>query len=65
MTNLTKLQLGLAIIGLILFGYGARVDEVRLRWIGIGFVALASALRFLKPRRQPDAPRPEPPARRD
>lgn len=56
MTGLTKLKLGLAIIGLILFGYGARVDDARIRMIGIGFVAAAALMRFVKggkPSREP------------
>ncbi len=66
MTGLTKLKLGLTIIGLILFGYGARVDDARLRLIGIGFVAAASIMRFLKPKGGAHLPREdEEPARRD
>ncbi|MCC6772919.1 MAG: hypothetical protein IT360_17145 [Gemmatimonadaceae bacterium] len=48
MTSLTKLKLGLTIIGLILFFYGVRVDSTTLRMIAIGFVAVASLLRFAK-----------------
>ena len=47
MTSLTKLKLGLTIIGLILFFYGVRVDNTTLRMIAIGFVAVASLLRFV------------------
>lgn len=61
MTSLTKLKLGLTIIGLILFAYGVRMDQGMLRAIAIGFVAAASLLRFVKtaPR---DARRDDPPA---
>lgn len=52
MTTLTKVKLGLTIIGLILFFYGVRVDDSRLRMIAIGFVAAASLLRFVKGREE-------------
>jgi hypothetical protein len=48
MTGMTQLKLGLAAIGLILWGYGYRVDDPRLRLIGIGFLAAAVILRFVK-----------------
>jgi hypothetical protein len=53
MSSLTKLKLGLTIIGLILFGYGARMDDGRIRLVGIGFVAAAALLRFVKPKPTP------------
>jgi hypothetical protein len=56
MSALSQLKLGLALIGLILFGYGMRVDDNRLRWMGMGFLAAATILRFVKPRRPPDEP---------
>jgi hypothetical protein len=46
----TVAQLALLIIGLIVWGYGARVDDNRLRWIGIGCFGLAFVLRLLKKR---------------
>jgi hypothetical protein len=46
----TEIQLALAAIGLVVWGYGARVDDRRLLWIGIGFFAAATALRFFKRR---------------
>ena len=52
MTALTQLKLGLALIGLILFGYGMRVEDGRMRWIGIAFLAAATVLRFIRPRRE-------------
>jgi len=56
MSALSQLKLGLALIGLILFGYGMRVDDGRLRWMGIGFLAAAAMLRFIRKRRPPDEP---------
>ena len=46
MTPLSHLKLGLAVAGLLIWGYGVRVDESSLRWVGIGFLAVAAALRF-------------------
>jgi hypothetical protein len=50
MSWLTQLKLGLALAGLILFGYGVRADSNGLRWVGIAFLAAAAALRFVGPR---------------
>lgn len=44
---LTQLKLGLAIVGVILWGYGARVDVEWLRWSGIGFLAASVVVRIL------------------
>jgi hypothetical protein len=40
-------QLALLIIGGIVWGYGTRVDDERLRWIGIGCFAGAFVLRLV------------------
>jgi hypothetical protein len=50
MSGLTQLKVGLAFIGLVLFGYGVRADNERMRWIGIAFLAAAAVLRFVGPR---------------
>ena len=53
MTTVTRLKLGLAIIGLLVFAWGVRMEQSRLRAIGIAFVAVAWVLRFVKtPRRE-------------
>lgn len=52
MTPLTHLKLGLAVAGVILWGYGVRVEQSWLRWVGIGFLAAAAALRFWGRRRR-------------
>ncbi len=52
LSALSQLKLGLAVIGVILFGWGARVDDPRLRWIGIAFLAAAVVLRFIGRRRR-------------
>jgi hypothetical protein len=50
MTRRTEIQLALLVIGLVLWGYGQRIDDGRLRAIGIVFFAVATALRLLKRR---------------
>ena len=50
MSTLTQLKLGLAVAGLILWGYGVRADVDSLRWTGIAFLAAAAILRFVGPR---------------
>jgi hypothetical protein len=47
----TEVQIACLVIGLIVWGYGQRIDNTLLRWMGIGFFAAATLLRFLK--RQP------------
>jgi hypothetical protein len=49
-TPLTTVKLLLGVVGLLLFGYGVRVDSTRIRWGGIAVVAVAVALRFVRPR---------------
>jgi hypothetical protein len=48
---LTQLKLGLAIAGVILWGYGARADVEWLRWVGIGFLAASVMVRLVFRRR--------------
>jgi hypothetical protein len=50
MSGLTQVKLGLALAGLIVWGYGARTDVSWLRWAGIGFFAAAFVARFFGPR---------------
>lgn len=50
MSALTQLKLGLALAGLILWGYGVRAEENWLRWAGIAFLAAAAIMRFIGPR---------------
>jgi hypothetical protein len=52
-TRRTEIQLALLVVGLVVWGYGQRVDDDRLRAVGIVFFAVATALRFLK-KRDPD-----------
>lgn len=41
-------KLALAACGIIVFGMGIRLDNVMLRWTGIGVVAAAWLMRFVK-----------------
>lgn len=54
MTGNTRIKLGLAIAGLALFAAGVRLDNLTLRWIAIGIVAIAFLLRFVKPEKPED-----------
>jgi hypothetical protein len=48
-------QVALLLVGMIIWGYGTRVDDERLRWIGIGCFAAAFVLRLLKTKQAKDA----------
>jgi hypothetical protein len=56
----TEAQLALLVIGVIVWGYGQRVEDNRLTWIGLAFFAAATLLRFFK-RKPADVPE-EPPS---
>jgi hypothetical protein len=43
---LTQLKLGVAIVGIVLWAYGARADIEWLRWTGIGFLAASVLVRL-------------------
>jgi hypothetical protein len=49
-TKLSLAKLGFAVAGIATFGVGVRVDDSRIRWVGIAFVAVAWFLRFAGPR---------------
>jgi hypothetical protein len=50
MESRTIAQMALLVIGLIVWGYGTRADDERLRWIGIACFGIAMVLRLLKRR---------------
>lgn len=50
MSTLTRAKIALALIGLILFGAGVRLERQELRWTGLAFVVGAWLLRFAGPR---------------
>ena len=54
MNRSTQIRLALAVIGLLAWGYGQRVDDATIRWVGIGFLAMALLLRFLPKRLRKD-----------
>lgn len=48
----TEIQIALLVAGVLVWGYGQRTDTPWLEFTGIGFFAVATALRFLKPRKK-------------
>ena len=50
MPRRTVAQLAMLTIGVIVWGYGSRIDDARLTWIGLGFFAAAAAMRLFKRR---------------
>jgi len=50
---LTSAQLALAVIGVVVWGYGTRAGDPRVGWVGIALLAAASLLRFVKRGRSP------------
>ena len=57
----TEAQLVLLLIGVIVWGYGQRIDDNRLTWIGLAFFAVATILRFFKPKDR-ETPEEDPPS---
>ena len=55
MSNLTQFKIALAVIGLVLFGAGVRLERVELRWAGLGFVVVAWLSRFAGRRKPGDS----------
>jgi hypothetical protein len=57
-TLLTRAKIALALIGLVLFGIGVRLESTELRWTGLGFVVVAWLMRFVGSRNsgQPTEP---------
>lgn len=50
MARRTEIQLALLVVGLVVWGYGERIDDGRLRVVGIVLFAVATALRLLRKR---------------
>jgi hypothetical protein len=55
MTTLAWVRFLLAAAGLVVWGYGYRVDDANIRWAGIAFLAVAVLLRFWVRRPRPPA----------
>ena len=53
MARRTEIQLALLVVGLVVWGYGQRIDDGRLMVVGIAFFAAATLLRLLKKRDPP------------
>ena len=53
MSTLTRGKIAMALIGLVLFGVGVRLERAELRWTGLAFVVVAWLLRFVGPRETP------------
>jgi hypothetical protein len=56
-STLTRTKIALALIGLVLFGAGVRLERTELRWIGLGFVVVAWLLRFSRSRQGEESDR--------
>ncbi|HKG91697.1 MAG TPA: hypothetical protein VKA84_07405 [Gemmatimonadaceae bacterium] len=56
MTHLTTIKIVLAVVGLLVFGYGVSQDDNRARIIGIVIVGVGAVLRFVGPRPPRDTP---------
>jgi uncharacterized membrane protein YiaA len=48
MSRRTEIQLGLLVVGIIVWAIGVRNEIVALQYTGIGFFAAATILRFFK-----------------
>lgn len=58
MTWLLKIRIGLAIVGIVIWGYAIRVDDAELRLAGIVMLAVSLVLRFASRRRPPPGDKP-------
>ena len=47
MTRLALIKVALAAVGIVVWGYGARIDNAHLRLAGMGVLVVAVALRLL------------------
>jgi hypothetical protein len=54
LTLLTQARLALAMFGMLIFGYGVRVADSRVRWVGVGCLAVSLLLRWFPERRPPE-----------
>lgn len=52
MTTVTWVRFGVAVIGMLVWANGYRIDDATVRWAGIVLLAAAVLLRFM-PRRPP------------
>jgi len=52
MTGLVTLRATVALVGILVFVYGARADLETVRWVGIALIGVAFLLRFVDPARR-------------
>lgn len=52
MKPIDRAKLVFALLGVAIWGYGLRIEERNLQWLGIGVIAIAFIIRFL-PKGQP------------
>ena len=55
MNRLRRIKLTLAFVGLALAGLAVALDDRRITWAAIAFLAGALAVRLVSPRPRPDA----------
>ena len=48
MSRRTTFQIAFLVMGLIIWGYGQRIDDPTVRLVGIAFFAVAFMLRFFR-----------------
>lgn len=53
MKTIDRAKLLLAIIGIVIWAFGARNDEHNLQWLGIAVIVIAFLMRFLPKERPP------------
>jgi hypothetical protein len=53
-TRYTQIKIACALVGVLVWGYGYKVNDPMIRWIGIVFLALAVVLRLLPKRLRDD-----------
>jgi hypothetical protein len=54
-TVMLKVRVAMAIIGIVIWGYGVAAEHPDVRLVGIAVLALSLALRFLPKRSQPNS----------
>ncbi len=53
--SIQTMRLAIAVVGMMVWGYAYRVENDRVRWVGIAMLAVSVLMRFI-PRRKPTSP---------
>ena len=53
--SVQTMRLAIAAVGVMVWAYAHRVENDRIRWVGIAMLAVAVLMRFI-PRRKPGSP---------